>query len=154
MFNSFFDRQKIGIDAHVGMAVAPKITDAFGKMRLAIDRNKVSMTDKVSINQKNGMTDVLNELSRRDRERPNIERTPVIDAVRQATNTWALGLSPAFVAMQIIQIPQLVYPRLGAKYGFVKAAKAMSGSTTQALAIMRQVFKDGWDVSVARRSTR
>jgi hypothetical protein len=150
MFDSFFDRQKIGIDAHVGMAVAPKITEAFGKMRLAVDRAQGAPLTQVDINQKNGMTEIVDELSRRDAERPNIERTPVIDAVRQASNTWALGLSPAFVAMQVVQIPQLVYPRLGAQYGFVKAAKAMSGSTTQALAIMRQVFKDGFNVSAAR----
>jgi hypothetical protein len=150
MFDSFFDRQKIGIDAHVGMAVAPKITEAFGKMRLAVDRAQGSSLDKTDINTRNGMTEVVDELSRRDAQRPMVERTPVIDAVRQATNTWALGLSPAFVAMQVVQIPQLVYPRLGAKYGFVKAAKAMSGSTSQALAIMRQVFKDGYDISAAR----
>jgi hypothetical protein len=150
MYQSFFDRQKVGIDAHVGLAVSPKLTDAYAQIRQAISQAQGDASDQTSLNQRAGMTDIFNELNRRDHERAIQPRTPTLDMIRQASNTWALGLSPAFVAVQIAQPFQITLPKLGSRYGFVKSAKAMSGSTSLAFKVMRAVFSEGLKTSVSR----
>lgn len=149
MMRNFAKRAKIGIDALAGLSTAPKITQSFVQMRAAI-KHAQHNPDAVPINQVNGMQNIVDELSRRDREMAAWPQTPGLDQLSAFSTAHFLGWNVAYPAVNLTGLGVLVLPELGSKFGFVRSAKAIGDSTGMALKIMRQVFAQGYKVSAAR----
>jgi hypothetical protein len=146
MFDSFLTRAQAANNSMVGQVVAPKIADAYGKMEEALEVAGKADAKDVPLEQRAAMTDTISEWRKRDDNRVSYEQTPAVDAMRRATNFFALGGTVAYPIVQLTQLPMVALPKLGAKHGFVKAAMAIGSVTAESLRIMKAVFKTGTDV--------
>jgi hypothetical protein len=81
--------------------------------------------DKADEGDFNTQTQVLNELSKRHESMLNPNTHPLSAAATQLGFVMYLGLSPAAGLINMLQVPMVTIPYLGAKYGFGKASAAM-----------------------------
>jgi hypothetical protein len=150
MMRAFEHRANVGINALAGMVISPKVTQAFTDMRKREDEAQHKPSSEVSIDQRNGMTMVIDELSQRERERPQWPETKLLDQLRAVNHAWFLGGSVSYGLVNLTQLGATLLPELGARHGFVKTAKVMGQVTPIALRIIREVWKEGYGVSVSR----
>lgn len=150
MMRSFSWRAQVGIQAWSGMAAAPKISEALSNMRAARDVAQKAPRNAISVSQVNAMTTIIDEISRREREHASWSETPLLDQVKGITSATFLGFSVSYGMVNTTQIGITLWPELGAKHGFVKAAKAIRDSVMPAIKIMRAVMAHGYSVSLDR----
>jgi hypothetical protein len=63
--------------------------------------------------------------------------------IKGISTAWFLGGSLSYGFVNLTQLGVTLWPELGAKHGFVEAAKAISRATPLAFKIMKEVFKHG-----------
>jgi hypothetical protein len=150
MMRSFDWRAQVGINALAGMVTAPKITQSFVDMRGALDEAETTGIADAPLEQRRGMRDIIDEYSRREKERAVWPETRALDQIKGVATAWFLGFSVSYGFVNLTQLGATLWPELGAKHGFVEAAKAISKATPIAFKIMKEVAKHGYDVSLAR----
>lgn len=150
MIRAFDFRMMSGINAMAGMSIEPTLTKAFVDMRTAIHKAQADDTDQTSLNQREGMVDVIKELARRDRERAWWPHNKILDQLRAFSSSHFLGFSPSFGLLNLSQMGVTLLPQLGSQYGYSKTMGAMSSSTALAFKIMRQVASQGSKISMSR----
>jgi hypothetical protein len=151
MLRSFNSRAKVSVDALAGMAVARDITDSYANMREAVQKARTTPSAKMSIAQRNGMTEVADELSRRDKDMANAPRgTKALDQLQAVSGAFFLSANVAYPAVNLIQVPMIAFPELGSRYGFTKTARAMASATPESLKIIRAIAKSGLKISASR----
>jgi hypothetical protein len=69
------------------------------------------------------MTNVIDELSRRERERPQWPESKLLDQLRAVNHAWFLGGSISYGLVNLTQLGATLLPELGARHGFVKTAQ-------------------------------
>lgn len=89
-------------------------------------------------------TDVYNELNQRVANKLTPVNTPAQDAVNAFGHTFALALSPSYLAQNALQVPQLTWSLLGARHGFVKSAKELALAATDVVKILNDTLQQGW----------
>ena len=139
MVRNFAQRGQMSTKALANITAAPRYNEALGRMRAAV--NDARRVESPLHDEVQGMFDVVEEIKQRQLERGQVEQTVVGDKLRAFTNAALLGMSPSYVLLQMTQIPVLLYPELGAKHGFVRAAKAIAGATGPAFRIMAETLK-------------
>ena len=82
--------------------------------------------DNAATGDFNTQTQVLNELSKRHEAMLNPNTHPLSALATQVGFVMYLGLSPAAGLINMLQVPMVTIPYLGARYGFGKASAAMS----------------------------
>jgi hypothetical protein len=150
MMRAFDWRAQVGINALAGMVTAPKVARAFTDMRLQLKEAEGESRERFPLTQRAGMRQVVDELSRREKERPLWPQTKILDQLRAVNHAWFLGGSVAYGLVNLTQIPALVLPELGAKYGFVKSSKAIASAAKIASKIMFEVGRGGYAISLDR----
>jgi hypothetical protein len=150
MMRSFDWRAQVGINALAGMVTAPKITQSFVDMRGSLDDAEKADVADAPLEQRRGMRDIIDEYSRRERERAQWPDTHLLDQAKGISTAWFLGGSLSYGFVNLTQLGATLWPELGAKHGFVEAAKAISRATPLAFKIMTEVFKHGKAVSLDR----
>lgn len=148
MMRSFAWRSQVGINALAGQSVAPKITQAFVDMRGALQ--DVESSRDAPLNQRDGMRQIIDEYSRRERERSMWPKSKVLDQLSSVATAWFLGFSASYGFVNTTQLGVTLLPELGARHGFANAFGAMAKATPVALKIMREVAKHGANVSLDR----
>lgn len=139
MIRNFGFRAQLGINALANMATAGKTSDAFSAMR-SLQRNaQFENQDK----RADSMIQVIDELSRREMERPQNGGRNWIDSWRSLNHAYHLGASASYVLTNLTQPGVLLWPELAAKYGYMKSAKAIAKVTPTAFRIIEEVFKEG-----------
>ena len=150
MMRSFDWRAQVGISALAGMSIAPKITQAFVDMRGALNDAQTGDVTEFPLEQRRGMQDVVNEYSRRERERAVWRETRALDQIKGVSTAWFLGFSVSYGFVNMTQLGATLLPELGARHGFSKAFSAIAKATPLALKIMREVWRHGREVSLDR----
>jgi hypothetical protein len=150
MMRSFDWRAQVGINALAGMVTSPKITQSFVDMRGALDDAEKGNLEDAPLEQRRGMRDIIDEYSRRERERAQWPDTHLLDQLKGISTAWFLGASMSYGFVNLTQLGATLWPELGAKHGFVEAAKAISQATPLAFKIMKEVAKHGYNVSLSR----
>lgn len=150
MMRSFDWRGQVGINALAGAAVAPKITQSFVDMRGALDEAEKEHSDVIPVDQKNGMRAVVDEYSRRERERAQWPETKLADQLSSISTAWFLGFSVSYGFVNMTQLGATLLPELGSKHGFVASSKAIAKAAPIAFKIMKEVAKHGYSISLDR----
>lgn len=150
MMRSFDWRGQVGINALAGAASSPKITQAFVDMRGALNDAEKAHSDDVPVDQKNGMRTMVDEYSRRERERSMWPETHLTDQLSSISTAWFLGFSASYGFVNMTQLGATLLPELGSKHGFVASSKAIAKATPIAFKIMKEVAKHGYNISLAR----
>jgi hypothetical protein len=150
MLRAFEHRANVGINALAGMVIAPKISHAFTDMRSLEKAAQRSDTGDVPVAQRNGMTNVIDELSRRERERPQWPESKLLDQLRAVNHAWFLGGSVSYGLVNLTQLGATLLPELGARHGFVKTAKTIGSVTPLAMKIVAAIAAEGKKVSISR----
>lgn len=86
---------------------------------------------------------VHDELAKRHSNAMNPVDAPVIDALRAFGHNFYLALSPAYIAVNLMQPYQLTLPVLGARHGFVKSFQTMKGAAGVGFKILQASIKQG-----------
>lgn len=151
MLRSFNSRAKVSVDALAGMAAARDVTDSYANMRSAVQAARTAPTARMSIAQRNGMTEVVDELSKRDKDLASAPRsTKALDQLQAVSGAFFLSANLAYPAVNLIQVPMIALPELGSRYGYTKTARAMASATPEALKIIRAIAKSGLKISASR----
>jgi hypothetical protein len=150
MMRSFDWRAQVGINALAGMVTSPKITQSFVDMRGALDEAEKGPLEDAPLEQRRGMRDIVDEYSRRERERANWPDTHLLDQIKGISTAWFLGASLSYGFVNMTQLGVTLWPELGAKHGFVAAAKEIGHAVPIAFKIMNEVRKHGLEVSLSR----
>lgn len=150
MMRSFDWRGQVGINALAGAAVSPKITQSFVDMRGALNDAEKAHSDDVPVDQKNGMRTMVDEYSRRERERSMWPETHLADQLSSISTAWFLGFSASYGFVNMTQLGATLLPELGSKHGFVASSKAIAKATPIAFKIMKEVAKHGYSISLER----
>jgi hypothetical protein len=150
MLRAFEHRANVGINALAGMVVAPKISRAFTDMRTLEEAAQRSPSSQVGNPQRTGMTNVIDELSRRERERPEWPQNKFLDQLKAINHAWFLGGSISYGLVNLTQLGATLLPELGARHGFAKTFGMMAKVTPDALRIIRSIAAEGYNVSAAR----
>jgi hypothetical protein len=151
MLRAFEHRANVGINALAGMVISPKISRAFTDMRTLEEAAQRASTTKVSSAQRTGMTNIIDELSTRERERSEWPETKFLDQLRATNHAWFLGGSVSYGLVNLTQLGATLLPELGARHGFAKAFGVMAREATpDALRIIRAIWQEGRNVSLSR----
>lgn len=78
----------------------------------------------------NKASQVLNEMANRHEAMLNPQAHPLSTLATQVGFTMYLGLSPAAGLINMLQVPMVAMPYIGARYGFAKTTAAMSKAYT------------------------
>lgn len=89
----------------------------------------------------NRLADIVNELRKRHDWIMNPTDSKAVSWISSIGFFWYLGLTPAAALVNLLQVPMVSGPVLGAKYGFGKAAKALSTAWSQALRAKTNIDK-------------
>jgi hypothetical protein len=95
------------------------------KMTAALD-GAFKAIDEASEGDYNQASQVINEMASRHEAMLNPSSHPLSNLATQAGFVMYLGLSPAAGLINMLQVPMVALPHLGARFGFAKAASAMS----------------------------
>lgn len=150
MMRSFDWRGQVGVNALAGMSTAAKISEALNHMRNALEVAEGSPSSSVSLNQKSGMRDILNEVVLRERNSATLPESKWAERIGSISTAWFLGFSPAYGAVNLTQLAATLLPELGAKHGFGRAFSEIAKATPAAFRIMRGVWAHGRAVSLDR----
>lgn len=139
--NTFADRMTMSNAALTSARAAPRIAAALESLSSSMrEINKTDGLDKYKLR----MARYAEEMKSRAADLQQPVNSPKIDKIRAITAFWRLGLSPAYTAMTMYQPWQVTLPLLGAKHGYVNAARTMSSNFALSLAILKNVMAKGW----------
>lgn len=138
MMHSFAQRMNASITSLANMATIGEVSEAFAGMRATM--NGIKSTDPVGATQ---AQQVMNELIRRETERPTRPDTTWLDRVRSFNHAYFLGASPAYVLVNITQLGSMLWPELGRTHGFRESAAAMGRASNTARKITTEMLKEG-----------
>lgn len=134
MIRNFAHRWTVGSTSLANVATAAKASNAYKEMRGQLDeaRRAGSQDDP------NMIHDVLVESLKRDAVDPiNPTAGTFGTTLRSVSHAYYLGLSPAYGAIQLMQIGTNGLPELAKTHGYGKSFHAIRRATTAAFAVMR-----------------
>jgi hypothetical protein len=139
MVRNFAFRFQVGINSLANLSMIPKLNSAFTHMREAVHEAEAAGSgSNVDV-----LNDLYNEVATRETERPLKEGSDWIDKWRAMNHAYFLGFSPSYALVNMTQLGVLLWPELGKKHSFVKAAKAIAKVTPMAFKILQETFKQG-----------
>jgi hypothetical protein len=102
---------------------------------------------QTDINAKPGKVDVMTavarEIMQREKSAPALATPKWMRGWLQANHLYFLGLSPAYTVELMTQIPTLLLPELGRKYGFLQSAQAIGKSVAPAMKVVKALMVSG-----------
>lgn len=138
---NFSKRAEAYISTISNQYAAPKFAEAGRDMKEVI--HDTEKTPGLAVKA----TEVYEELSARHTNAMSPVDSPIIDAIRTFGYHFYLSLSPAFIITNLMQPYHLTLPYVGARYGFVKTAKAMGANSAKAFKLVSGTTKDAFDAN-------
>lgn len=159
MQRAYAFRTHVGARAIANMYAAPKLSNSLTLIKDSIQQAQIAKPGENTVDarkRRGTMQNVLNELVKREADRPSISKNTFIDKWRAVNHAWFLGMSPSYVIVNLTQLGITLWPELSKKHGFIKAAKAMAKITPMAVRIMAATMaeakshgmKRAWDGTI------
>ena len=101
----------------------------------------INKSDAHTTYQRDALGKIATEALLRESQAMLNTPTPGLDAIKRISHVVTLGMSPAYFAMLMSQIPTLSLPRLGATHGFLKAAQSMGKVTPMTFKVVGAIVK-------------
>lgn len=145
MMRSYAHRTSVGARALANISTSPSMSKAYADMRSQVlEANDASNPDDPQM-----LADLLTEMKRRDAIAPSENtNTGFIDRLRAYGHAYFLGFSPAYGAIQLMQIGTNAIPELAKQHGYQRSFHAIRRATPKAIAILKAVNAEaraqGW----------
>jgi len=144
----FEDRAMTGINA-----LSATMTGPLRDRTMEAVRQRVEAARRAGDPNTMAMENIANELILRDLAKIGVGRqNTVYNTLRSYMHTFALGASPAYMILEMSQIPMLGYPQLAKTHGFKDAFGALTSTATKAFKATSAIF-DGperWSPQITR----
>lgn len=134
MMRNFAHRYNVGSTSLASVATSAKIGKAYQEMRAqATEATEASNDQDPQL-----LADLLTESKKRDAVNPadNTNNT-FLDKLRAYGHAYFLGFSPAYGAIQLMQVGTNGIPELAKTHGFGKSFHAVRRATPKAIAVLR-----------------
>ena len=143
MVRSYAHRMLIAANHIAGLAVAPVRQETFREIEGAITAAQV--TRGVDVSALERMQVVADEFKQRDLDTADpIPRSPMMSMLRAVSHVFFLGLSPAYVLMNVMQVGVLGVPELAKRFGAKKATSAVAAALPDAIKVVRAALREGY----------
>jgi len=147
MIRNFAHRGRVGALSLSNVASAPKFDEAFASMQQQVQdaqvRTKTDDNGNVTANTDDQYlaAQLMDEARRRDASIPVSDDADMIDKFRAVTNTYFLGLSPAYALINLTQVGTMAVPELAKQHGYAKSFRAVRVAGGQALKVLSAIAK-------------
>lgn len=138
MVRSFLFRAQVGGRALANLSASGQMADATTNIAGVVNDSKRGSDPKQTLIRQN----VARELFKREAGRPVAPPPRFIEAMRSLNHAYFLGLSPAHAAVNMTQIPVILWPELSKKFTFTNSARAIAKVTPDALKIVKATFAE------------
>lgn len=148
MLRSFAHRVGVGGQSLARLSGTAEVLDVLSEMRQEVQKAKTD--GDVTL-----MKNLYNEAARREYLRSISSGGSMMETLKSLNYTYFMGFNPSHAALQFMQVPVLLLPELAkrANVGFMRASKAIAGSTTPAFKIMAAVIQQGAEQGLARAAS-
>ena len=135
-----FDKASIANSRGIGgMATARDIARAANEIKAQV--HEINRDRKYSSSQREAFSQAAAEAIQREASSMMVTASPGMDAVKRTSHAVTLGMSPAYFAMLMSQIPTLSLPKLGSTHGFLKSAQALAKATPMTFKIVKAMVQ-------------
>lgn len=140
MIRNFAKRAEVGNYQLAHAQAAVPMSDAIGKFK---DQLKVLRQSGDKAKTELGLfgSDIETELRTRQAQIMKQPNTPIVDKLTSLNYAFYLGLSPAFLLVNLLQPYQMTLPVVGGKFGHAKTALEMAKSAGTAFKMLRSMMK-------------
>lgn len=144
MIRNFAHRWNVGSTSLAGVATSAKLGNAYRDMRAqANEARSAGNKDDPYL-----LSDLLTEVQKRDATNPINPTAGAFDKLRSISHAYYLGLSPAYGAIQLMQVGTNALPELAKTHGYAQSFHAIRRASTAAFALMKaataEAAKGGW----------
>ena len=144
MIRNFAQRQMIGARALAGIATSSQIDKAYNDMRAKVleSHNPTSGVDSDLV------TGLMSEMRLRDARNPINPFGDTLSKLRGFSHAYHLGFSPAYGAIQLMQVGTNALPELAKSFGYNKSFHALRRALAPTLSILnaarQAAAEQGW----------
>ncbi len=133
MIRSFAHRWNVGATNLAQVATSAKAGKAYVDMRSQM----IEATHAGNADDPHLLHDLFIEMQKRDARNPIRQTADTFDKLRAYGHAYYLGLSPAYGAIQLMQVGTNALPELAKKSGYAKSFHALRRASVDAFAIMK-----------------
>lgn len=148
MMRSFAHRANVGAANIANIATRAQMADAYIDMRSQVQEARKAGNDQ----DPHLLADVLAEVRKRDAFNPINQEANSFQTLRQVSHAYFLGFSPAYSAIQLMQVGTNALPELAKKNGFGKSFHALRRSTPLALSVLKAAISEAQKGGFAHRA--
>ncbi len=143
MVRSYAHRMLVAANHIAGLAAAPVRQDTFRDMQQAIVAKQAG--ESVDVDELDRMRVIVDEFKQRDLESAEpTPQSPMLSMLRAVSHVFFLGLSPAYVLMNVMQVGVLGVPELAKRFGAKKATSAVAAALPDAIKVVRAALREGY----------
>ena len=143
MIRSYAHRMYIAASHIAGLATAPARQDTFREMQDVLF--KAQADPNIDVDGENKLRIIVDELKQRDLDNADLTpQSPVMSVLRALGHTYFLGLSPAYVMMNIMQVGTHGVPELAKRFGAAKSTAAAGAAFPDALKVVTAAIREGY----------
>lgn len=143
MIRSYAHRMYIAASHIAGLATAPARQDTFREMQDVLF--KAQADPNIDADGEEKLRIIVDELKQRDLDNADLTpQSPVMSVLRALGHVYFLGLSPAFVLMNIMQVGTHGVPELAKRFGAVKSTAAVGAAFPDALKVVTAAIREGY----------
>lgn len=139
MIRNFAHRWRVGSISLANVAAQPKFNRAFTDMRARVNDALVAKEGGADPYL---LSDIMNELKRRDARSPIRETADAFDKLRAIGHAYFLGFSPAYGLVNMTQLGVTGLPELAKKHGYANSFHAMRRASAQTFKILGAVASE------------
>lgn len=145
MMRSFAHRANVGASHIASVATKAALADAYIDMRSQVqEARKAGNSQDPYL-----LADVMSEVRKRDAMNPVNQEAGTFQTLRSVSHAYFLGFSPAYSAIQLMQVGTNALPELAKVNGYGKSFHALRRATPAAFAVMKAAIaeaqKGGWE---------
>lgn len=143
MIRSYAHRMYIAASHIAGLATSPARQDTFREMQDVLF--KAQADPNIDVDGENKLRIIVDELKQRDLDNANLTpQSPAMSVLRALGHAYFLGLSPAYVMMNIMQVGTHGVPELAKRFGAAKSTAAVGAAFPDALKVVTAAIREGY----------
>ena len=143
MIRSYAHRMYIAASHIAGLATAPARQDTFREMQDVLF--KAQADPNIDVDGENKLRIIVDELKQRDLDNADLTpQSPAMSVLRALGHAYFLGLSPAYVMMNIMQVGTHGAPELAKRFGAAKSTAAVGAAFPDALKVVTAAIREGY----------
>jgi len=143
MIRSYAHRMYIAASHIAGLATSPARQDTFREMQDVLF--KAQADPNIDVDGENKLRIIVDELKQRDLDNADLTpQSPAMSVLRALGHAYFLGLSPAYVMMNIMQVGTHGVPELAKRFGAAKSTAAVGAAFPDALKVVTAAIREGY----------